>query len=110
MDKCPACGSTRVYPSRHRSTGERLHQIFTEKRPYRCHECGWRAWASIEVHIPPQPDIDPQSLGRPHAERPLASEEMDSLDLPGAERIGAPKDAGRPLATEQLDPLDPKES
>ena len=109
MDKCPACGSTRVYPSRHRSTAERLHQVFTEKRPYRCRDCGWRAWASIEVHIPPHPEIDPQSLGRPHAERPVPPDDMDRLDLPGAERIGAPKDQGRPLDTDRFDPLDPKE-
>lgn len=83
--------------------------MFTERRPYRCHECGWRAWGSIEVQIPPQPEIDPQSLGRPHVERPLAPDEMDTLDLPGADRIGASKDHGRPLSTEQLDPLDPKE-
>lgn len=109
MDKCPACGSTRVYPSRHRSAGERLHQLFTEKRPYRCHECGWREWATIEINIPTAPDVEPASLGRPHADRPVAPDELDRLDLPGADRIHEPRDAGRPLTVDSFDPLDPKD-
>ena len=37
--KCPACGSTRVFPSRLRNILERLRQMLTEKQPYRCHQC-----------------------------------------------------------------------
>lgn len=108
MDKCPACGSTKVYPSRHRSSRERLRQLFTEKRPYRCHACNWRQWALIEVHIPDQPDADPQTAGRHRGDRPMTHEELDRLDLPGADRIHAPRAEGkRPLPPESLDRLDP---
>ena len=108
MEQCPACSSTRVYPSRHRGVGERLHQLFTEKRPYRCHACGWRQWMPIDVHIPSQPDIDPSTLAAPHPDRPVPDADLDRLDLPGAERIGRPHpDAERPLPDEKIDALDP---
>lgn len=107
MDKCPRCGSSRVYPSRHRGAVERLHQVFTEKRPHRCHNCGWRAWAEIDVHIPPQPDLDPQKLRRPHPDRPVTGDEMDRLDLPkpgDTKRLHHPG----PLTTDELDDIEPE--
>jgi hypothetical protein len=107
MDKCPRCGSSRVYPSRHRGTTERLQQAFTEKRPYRCHGCGWRAWAEVEVRIPPHADIDPHKLRRPHLERPLSGDEMDRLDLPvpGEEK---PSHHPGPLTPDEIDEIEPE--
>jgi hypothetical protein len=105
MDKCPKCGSSRVYPSRHRGVSERLHQAFTEKRPYRCHDCGWREWAQFEVRIPRQPDIDPHALRRPHPERPLTGDELDRIDLREPRDVKRAHHAG-PLAGDELDELD----
>ena len=108
MDKCPRCGSTRVYPSRHRGAVERLHQALTDKRPYRCHKCGWREWTEIAVTIPHQPDIDPYALKRPRPERPLSGDELDQLDPPQV--IDDPRRAGHsgPVTTDELDDLDPE--
>src|SRR4029079_945105 len=47
--KCPACDSTRVFPSRLRNVIERLRQSLTNNQPYRCHECGWRQWSDVLV-------------------------------------------------------------
>jgi hypothetical protein len=108
MDKCPACGSTKVYPSRHRSSRERLHQLFTTKRLYRCHACNWRQWASIEIHVPGQPEPDALVTGHRPGGGPMTPEELDRLDLPGADRIHAPSVEGRhPLPPESFDRLDP---
>ena len=46
MTTCPACGSTRVFRSKTRSSIERFRRQFTMKRPYRCHHCNWRGWAA----------------------------------------------------------------
>jgi hypothetical protein len=109
MDKCPSCGSTRVYPSRHRSVAERLRQVLTEKRPYRCHQCNWRKWIAIEIRIPKQPNVDPQSLARPNGNRPLQPADMDRLDLPpGAGRIGASRDREKPSSIDRSGSFDPK--
>ena len=108
MDKCPVCGSTKVYPSRHRSARERLRQLFTEKRPYRCHACNWRHWAPIEIHIPDQPEVDAKVAGHPRSDRPMTQDELDCLDLPGADRVHASRAEGRrPLPPETFDRLDP---
>jgi len=45
MEKCPSCGSNRVYRSKTRTPFERFRRRFTMKRPYRCHVCQWRGWA-----------------------------------------------------------------
>jgi len=105
MDKCPACGSTKIYPSRHRGTWERARQLFTDKQPFRCHACNWRRWIRSEVHIPDQPDLDTRVPGRPRADRPMTQDELDRLDLPGARPHGS-KRAGSPLPPESFDKLD----
>ena len=108
MDKCPVCESTKVYPSRHRNARERLRQLFTEKRPYRCHACNWRQWAPIQVRIPNQPDLDARVMGHHPGDRPMTQEELDRLDLPGADRTRASgADSKRPLPPETFDRLDP---
>ena len=47
--KCGACDSSRVYPSRLRNVYERLREGITGRQPYRCHRCGWRKWAPVEI-------------------------------------------------------------
>ena len=107
MEKCPRCGSSRVYPSRHRGIAERLHQVFTEKRPHRCHNCDWREWVEIEVRIPAQRDIDPHKLRRPHPERPLNGADLDRLDLP-ADPVKRSHHPG-PLRGDEIDEIDPEQ-
>jgi predicted RNA-binding Zn-ribbon protein involved in translation (DUF1610 family) len=67
MDKCPSCGSTRVFRSKTRSAFERFRRQLTLKHPFRCHACGWRGWAAEslrttagpgEVVGPPAPPPD----------------------------------------------------
>jgi len=53
-EKCPSCASRRLHRSHVRKISERLRKRFTEKRLFRCEECGWRGWNSI---------IDPAMYG-----------------------------------------------
>ncbi len=41
---CPACASATIHRSRISSRLEHVRRQFTDKRPYRCSECGWRGW------------------------------------------------------------------
>ena len=41
---CPACKSFNVHRSMARSTFERFKKLRTDKRLYRCEDCGWRGW------------------------------------------------------------------
>jgi UDP-GlcNAc:undecaprenyl-phosphate/decaprenyl-phosphate GlcNAc-1-phosphate transferase len=41
---CPSCRKRVLYRSRARNTFERFKKVRTEKRLYRCDECGWRGW------------------------------------------------------------------
>lgn len=77
--KCPACGSTRVYPSRHRNALERLRQLWTERQPHRCHQCGWRKWLDIHVHEEGS-DVQPEDLRTGRSPRPVTQSELDRLD------------------------------
>jgi DNA-directed RNA polymerase subunit RPC12/RpoP len=77
--KCPACGSARVYPSHLRGAVERLRQMLTDKQPYRCHECGRRKWAAVELGSD-GPDVHPQDLRTGRAQRPVSPAELDRLD------------------------------
>jgi predicted RNA-binding Zn-ribbon protein involved in translation (DUF1610 family) len=45
MHQCPKCKSEHIHRSRVRTTWEGLRKEVTGKRPYRCHECGWRGWS-----------------------------------------------------------------
>jgi hypothetical protein len=108
MDHCPRCGSTRVYPSRHRGFAERLRQVFTEKRPYRCHACGWRAWAQIEIRLSRHhAELDPETLRRPSRERAIAPEELDRLE-PGEPQAPRRPTRPGPLTDDDFDGLDPR--
>jgi DNA-directed RNA polymerase subunit RPC12/RpoP len=77
--KCPACGSTRLFPSRLRNGFERLRQLLTEKQPYRCHQCGWRRWRDVTVH-PDSPDVEPGDLRTGRSHEPVSTQELDKLD------------------------------
>jgi hypothetical protein len=77
--KCPACDSTRVFPSRLRNVIERLRQTITNTQPYRCHDCGWRKWRDILLH-PENPDIHPEDLRTGRSPRPVSVADFDQLD------------------------------
>jgi hypothetical protein len=77
--KCPRCASIRVYPSRMRNSLERLRQKLTDRQPYRCHECNWRAWREVEFLIA-NPDVTPDDLRTGHGVTPVSSKDVDRLD------------------------------
>lgn len=76
---CPACGSTRVFPSRLRNGIERVRQLITEKQPYRCHQCGWRRWGEVRV-LPESPDVHPEDLRTGRVPKPVSPNDLDSID------------------------------
>jgi hypothetical protein len=76
---CPSCGSPRVYPSRLRNSIEQIRNRLTDKQPYRCHQCGWRAWRPIEV-LPPDADVHPDDLRSGRSPAPVSSGDLDPLD------------------------------
>ena len=77
--QCPRCHSRRVYPSRSRSIRERVRQKFSDRQPYRCHACNWRAWCDVEQETAAE-DVMPENLrtGRPPG--PLSQKDVDQLD------------------------------
>ncbi len=77
--KCPACGSTRVFPSRLRNILEKIRQMLTEKQPYRCHQCGWRKWHEVWVHTD-SPDVCPDDLRTGRVSSPVSPTDLDLLD------------------------------
>lgn len=77
--KCPSCGSARVYPSHLRTAIERLRQMMTDKQPYRCHQCGWRRWGTVQLGSD-GPDVNPEDLRTGRASRPVTPTDLDSLD------------------------------
>ena len=77
--KCPRCASARVYPSRLRNNFERLRQKLTDRQPYRCHECSWRAWRDVEF-LKANPDVRPDDLRSGQRNGPPASSDVDQLD------------------------------
>lgn len=77
--KCPACGSTRVFPSRLRSRLERLRQVLTDKQPYRCHQCNWRKWKEVELQVD-DADVRPDDLRTGQPQKPVSPGDLDSLD------------------------------
>jgi transposase-like protein len=79
LTKCPACGSTRVFPSRVRNVLERIRQLLTEKQPFRCHQCSWRNWQVLRVH-PVSPDVHPEDLRTGRVSEPVSPTDLDQLD------------------------------
>lgn len=80
MQKCLACGSSRVYPSRARSIVERLRRIFSERQPCRCHACNHRTWQEIRLPLTEGPEARPDDLRTGLVSRPITSDELDRLD------------------------------
>lgn len=79
--KCPACGSPRVFPSRLRNGLERLRQALTDKQPYRCHQCNWRKWRDVEIHVDDgNDDVRPDDLRTGRTPKPVSPGDLDSLD------------------------------
>jgi hypothetical protein len=76
---CPACRSTRVYPSRLRNAVERIRRQITSGQPYRCHDCEWRQWRPVELH-PDSPDVHPDDLRTGRRPAPVSATELDELD------------------------------
>ena len=81
--KCAACGSTRVYPSRLRNAYERVREALTGRQPHRCHQCGRRKWATVEILAPgagEQPVTRPDDLRTGHDTAPVKPADLDELD------------------------------
>ena len=76
---CPACDSTRVFPSRLRNGLEQVRQMVTDKQPYRCHQCGWRKWREVFLH-PDSPDVYPEDLRTGRVPQPVQPSDLDSID------------------------------
>lgn len=80
MRKCPACGSSRIYPSRLRSVTERIRRALSEKQPYRCHACNHRGWYQIYLPLTEGPDAAPEDLRTGLYSRPITPDDIDDLD------------------------------
>lgn len=80
MRKCPACGSSRIYPSRLRSVAERIRRALSEKQPYRCHACNHRGWYQIYLPLTEGPDAAPEDLRTGLYSRPITPDDIDDLD------------------------------
>lgn len=80
MRKCPACGSSRIYPSRLRSVAERIRRTFSEKQPYRCHACNHRNWYMIYLPLTEGPDAEPEDLRTGLSSKPITPADLDDLD------------------------------
>lgn len=80
MQKCPVCGSSRIYPSRLRSVFERARRTFSEKQPYRCHACNHRGWYQIYLPLTDGPDAAPEDLRTGMSSTPITPDDLDQLD------------------------------
>lgn len=81
MDRCPACGSFRIYPSRLRNFGERLRHLVTGRQPYRCHQCDWRRWSRVTFLTQSSAPTSPDELRLPGSHGPVARPDLDRLDV-----------------------------
>jgi FlaA1/EpsC-like NDP-sugar epimerase/predicted RNA-binding Zn-ribbon protein involved in translation (DUF1610 family) len=69
--KCPRCESVEIHRSHPRFWFYRLWRELTPRRPYRCHNCGWRGW------LAPFPDVHPVE-GLPYADGTVDIASIDS--------------------------------
>jgi hypothetical protein len=53
--------------------------MLTEKQPHRCHDCGLRKWADVEL-LPEGPDVHPEDLRTGRSPAPLSAQDIDRLD------------------------------
>jgi hypothetical protein len=80
MERCPSCDSSRIYPSRLRSIGERLRHLFTGMQPYRCHQCEWRQWARVTLRPSGRGQIAPDDLRSNGPRATVKAADLDQLD------------------------------
>jgi hypothetical protein len=80
MERCPACGSSRIYPSRLRSIGERLRHRFTGRQPFRCHQCDQRPWARATTGVTQQAKTLPDELRGVGHSGTIRVADLDQLD------------------------------
>jgi uncharacterized protein with PIN domain len=66
---CPSCKGWHVHRSKARNVYERLRKSQTDRRLYRCEECGWRGWllplefgARMRIDVPSRPELRPLTL------------------------------------------------
>lgn len=80
MERCPACGSSRIYPSRLRSVRERLRHLLTGLQPFRCHQCDRREWTRASVGASPQAKTLPDELRGVAHSGTIRVADLDQLD------------------------------
>ena len=80
MRKCPACGSSRIYPSRLKSVVERIRRALSENQPYRCHACNHRGWYQIYLPLTEGPHAAPEDLRTGLSSKPITPDDLDDLD------------------------------
>lgn len=71
--RCPSCRVGQAHRSHARSYFERARKGWSDKRIYRCHECGWRGWL-----LPIENAADWAPLGESRVDFSLA--DLKSLD------------------------------
>lgn len=52
MIPCPKCGEYSFHKSHTRNSYERFIKKVFRRRPYRCHDCGYRGWISSSALKP----------------------------------------------------------
>jgi hypothetical protein len=57
--------------------------MWTDKQPYRCHQCGWRKWRDVLI-TEDGPEVHPEDLRTGRAAAPVSSADIDQLDLPSS--------------------------
>lgn len=67
--ECPSCRLRSASRSRARSASERLRKKWSNERPYRCRQCGWRGWMAV---------IDQPTVASPV---PAEARDLDDLDI-----------------------------
>ena len=49
---CPVCSNNQFFQSSNRNFFEKIRTIIFFKKPYRCHECGYRGWIQLPIKFP----------------------------------------------------------
>jgi DNA-directed RNA polymerase subunit RPC12/RpoP len=96
MTQCPKCKSENIHRSRPRARWEKWRKKITGKRPFRCHECGWRGWdidrgpkfgdeaadLAARVLAPVPPNLKGTALARDEQPASVNLEQLDTFDDP----------------------------
>jgi predicted nucleic-acid-binding Zn-ribbon protein len=46
---CPRCGEFRFHKSHAKTYFNKLKKLIIRKRPYRCHQCGYKTWVKSSI-------------------------------------------------------------